>query len=296
MKNSFLIISALLVVFLQSCTSSSSGSDGNSGGGASNTFTATVNGTAVVFTQVTAQRQDVVLSVTATDATNTKRMNFAFNPNGNLISAYYNNAGQSYYAHYYSSTNTFTFNLTTLNVANKQVVADFNGTFYRDSRDLTSNTITVSGNFSQIYQLLTPPPVTNPHVSFSAGNYTWFSTHSNLHQTLGGSFNSNEFTSDKPLKISFVFSPSSITLGNHPFTANSTDEYMIYSVYNPTTDSYDDYTTTSGSFNITSKQIYSTLNSTFLLEGTFTLNAVNPNNSNQTIHITDGSFKNIFGQ
>lgn len=228
-----------------------------------------------------------------------RMFDLTFDKYGNLSSVKafsFDSGAQQYYNYAYDSGEYFHFELESLDEENHTVKGSFSGRLYANRFDLNSEYVEVSGSF---YNEINSDFGTSefsmfgnlPNVSAKINGTDWHATR-NLDEFrfLEGYVDEPEqrkYISDDRYKLAFRFTFVQ-SLGDYQFTDTTGAEYIKLGVYNPVTGLFDYYNLTSGEFNIVENMQTSDIS--FRQSGTFNLTAVNPNNSADVIHITDGVF------
>ncbi len=281
MKQIFKVYLFVVLTSLAVSCSSSSDSDGDSI--PANSGSLSVNGTSVTLSNNLAQRSENTLAITA-DAEDGSSLQFTFNSFGNLDSAnYYDAEGNSYYSYKHFNSNYFTFNLLSIDAANKTVKVSYSGKVYRENEDLNSSFKTISGSFNLTYIEQTPI-VTGLGLSCNIAGNNWYET-SFWDNGFFGDLDRKFISSDANM-IAMKFASEGITPGTYNFTPTSANAIQL-AKYNTTTLEYDFYNCT-GTFTVTSNGAVSFAT---IVQGTFNFTATNPSNPSQQIVVSNGIFK-----
>jgi len=91
------------------------------------------------------------------------------------------------------------------------------------------------------------------------------------------------------------YNQNSSTIGTFNFTPSTATNMIQLAKFDTTTKQFVNYNC-SGTLHILQKEypFYGQGNNTFILKGTYTVTASNPNNSNEVIQVTDGDFKLLY--
>ncbi len=280
----------LLFVFAALFTSCSS--DSGSGGG-ENSFTYVYDGNNVNLTDIQAQKSEnsLVVSGVAADG---QAIEFTFNKFGNLGTVSSFSVSSFDFIDTYSYMNYcghyFTFNLISIDEANKRVHVTFSGDLYEDGYDLDTNSVPVSGEFDLTYTDVTPA-VPGLEVYCKIAGADWYATNSSMHN--GNSFDDFilDYSSDDENSIYLGFDSSNNGPGTYNFTAASTTNFAKLVKFNPSTQDFTEYNC-AGTVTVTSKTSAGFVG--YYLEGTYSFTATNPSNSAQVVQVTNGRFKTYY--
>lgn len=279
----FVCIAALAI----SCSSDDGG--GSTGGTFEPSFEYTFDGSPLDITVSQGSKSGNSMLVVAGDSEGNS-IQFQFDKFGNLgsVSATPSdfempdyNSHKNYSGHY------FTFNLLEINESNKTVKASFSGKLYEDEEDLNSDFKEVSGSFWVKYTEVTPQ-VAGLEVSAKINGNDWYSTNSFTSNGTGGgdTFIIHELSDDE-YKIMLGFDDSDMTPGVRNFTPSTQTIYATVAKYNLQTKVYETYNAT-GTIEITDVEASGFIS---IVSGTYSFTTVNPDNSSQTITVTNGKFK-----
>lgn len=287
MKKIKFIMLLSVVAILGSCSSDSSSSSS-----VDEYFNYTIDGQVISVTNWEAQRSENTIAVSGY-GTNGMSISFEFNTNGDIgeVDTYSltdasippRNA-QGYY-----TNESFTFNLVSVNAANKTVEVTYTGKVYENEYDLTSPFVNVVGSFLVKYVDVTPI-VPGIGVYAKVAGSDWYS--SNSDQT-GGFFTGSDITlssyNGDVYSLDITTNHDNSIVGSTNFTPSSTTDIVTLSKYNTTTDSFDLYNCT-GTLNITTKTVGIQYT---VISGTFTFTAVDPDTS-ASITVTNGTFTEAY--
>ncbi len=269
--------------------SCSSDDGGSTGGNFEPSFEYTYDGTPLDITIFQGQKSGNSMLVVAGDSEGNS-IQFQFDKFGNLgsVSATPSDFNlPDYDSHKNFSGNYFTFNLIDLNESNKTVKVSFSGKLYEDNENLNSDFKQVSGEFWVKYIEVTPQ-VAGLEVSAKINGNDWYSTNS---FTTNGTGDGDTFIlhelSDDEYKIMLGFDDSNMTPGVRNFTPSTQTIYATVAKYNLQTKVYETYNAT-GTIEITDVETSGFIS---IASGTYSFTAVNPDNSSQTITVTNGKFK-----
>ncbi len=215
---------------------------------------------------------------------------FSFNADGDLARATSTPGSLSnnpwLNSHYEFTSNYFDFEIVAIDEANKIIKVNYSGNLYEEEFDLSSPSIPVEGTFNVHYIQVTPQ-IPGLGLKATIGNSEWNSV--KYTTTISGFDDVTlDFNSDDAYKIALNFSNENLTVGTYEFTSSSTPKVTL-SKYDPATQTYTDYAC-NGTLVITDR---SPVGVHELLTGTFSFTAINPE-TNVTIQVTNGSFKEIF--
>lgn len=271
----------MLFVFVFTVSCSSEDSDPVDNPGPEETyFDCTVDDEDLPMTIISCTRKENMFLVAA-ETEDGKFIEIAFDSFGTLGKIYSGSPNPSQfparYNHRYFRKNYFNFEL--ISVSDTQVKATFSGKLYEDLTDLTSDFAVVEGSFLVDYTTVQPTvPGLGAFAKINGNN--WYATSDNY--TSHNPTTSLHYYSDDEYSLSFVVG-TQINVGNYSFDAESTEYAVVLSKYKTATDKYEDFTSTSGTLNITAVSLP-------YIEGTFTLNAQDPA-TGATVVVTEGEFK-----
>ncbi len=196
---------------------------------------------------------------------------------------------RTFYSHTDYSSNYFTFNLISIDENTHRIKGSFSGYVYADPFDLNSESKYVNGDFDQNYENIVPAIIGLGNHAKINGN-EWKST--NLYKTKITPDNNNYITYhyvyDDAYKVMLKFNPSTIGIGTHDFAPDTDNNLIQLAKFDTITASYVNYNCT-GTLNITQKE--SLGQEKFILSGTYTFTAVNPQDPSDVIQVTDGAIK-----
>jgi len=232
------------------------------------------------------------MAVVAADAEGNS-IQFEFDKFGNLGAVSASPADfelPSVYSHQNFSGHYFTFNLIAIDEVNKTVKATFSGKLYEDDEDLNSDFTEISGSFWINYTEVTPT-VPGLEVSAKIDGNDWYSTNS---YTTNGTGNWSTFIhhelGDDEYKIMLGFDDENMSAGIHTFTPATETIYATIAKYNLETKMYEKFDAT-GTLEITGTETFGIIT---IVSGTYSFTAVNPNDSSETIQVTNGKFKSVY--
>lgn len=275
-----------------SCSSDDSGEETIGGGSFESSFEYVSGGTALNIIGSQGSKSGNSMAVVAADAQGNS-IQFEFDKFGNLGAVSASPANfelPSVYSHQYFSGHYFTFNLIEIDETNKTVKASFSGKLYEDNEDLNSDFTEVNGSFWVKYTEVTPS-VSGLEVSATINGNDWHSTNS---YTSNGTGNWSTFIhhelSDDEYKIMLGFDDENMMAGIHNFTPATETIYATVAKYNLETKMYEKFNAT-GVLEITGTETFGIFT---IVSGTYSFTAVNPNDSSETIQVTNGKFKSVY--
>ncbi|MGC4040550.1 MAG: hypothetical protein QM710_07155 [Flavobacterium sp.] len=280
------LIAALI---LGSCSSS----DSDGGGSSSNSFTYNYDGHSVNLNAILAQKSENTLVVSGT-ASNGEAIEFVFNKFGNLgtVSSFsvsdFDFPDSQNYMNY--SSHYFTFNLVSIDEANKKVHVTFSGDLHEDAYDLDSPTHTVSGEFNVTYTEVTPA-VAGLETYCKIGGNDWYSTNSATTNGTTMDYFVLDESNDGANSIYLSFDSFNNGPGTYTFTNTTNTTYARLVKFDPATVSFKQYKC-AGTMTVTSKTSAGFVG--YYIEGTYSFTATNPSNSADVIQVTNGRFKSYY--
>ena len=257
------------------------------------TFSYTKDGSAVPITTWTAIKAENSIEVLGTNPDG-RSIFVSFDKFGNLDSVgctpEYKSAEEWKDNFYDFSSNYFNFSLISLNEATKTVTVTFSGKLYEDENDINSPFSEVSGGFTVRYTETAPSVSGIGTFAKIAGN-DWHAVKGYTTST-GGSFSDITLveSSDDEYSIGISLNILSTATGTYNFTPTSANNKVVLSKFDTVTMLNIQYLCT-GTFVLTDKT--SIGGDMYLISGTFTLTAVNPMNSAQTIQVLNGTFLEV---
>ncbi|RXR24657.1 hypothetical protein [Flavobacterium stagni] len=282
------IFATLLVTFLLfSCSNSENSS---SSGQSQNVVTFTSNSVAKTVTSFQARKSENTIAITAVTSDG-YGLEINFNKFGDLnkVSTYNLMGSESNTSHINFTSHYFTFNMTSIDESNKIVKGDFTGRLYENENDLSSPYVTVSGNFDVVYTEVTPT-VPNLECYAKIAGQDWYSTKGYQNNGFGMDDFIMQNLSDDDVLIGMGFNSTNNGPGVYNFTPSSTTNFVHFSKFNTTTLEYDLYNCT-GTMTVVSKTPAIV---GYIIDVNYSLTAVNPANSSQSIQITNGHYKDYY--
>lgn len=190
------------------------------------------------------------------------------------------------------SSHYFDFNISSIDEVHKRVKGNFSGYLYSNPLNINSEQKYVSGDFD-IYYYDIVPYVSGLKNTCKINGSEWIKT--NEYSIRGiGELNSNiikHYTSDDEYKIMINYKQNSINVGTYNFSDIDTTNKVQLAKFDIITGQYVIYNCT-GTLNIVKKEITTNTGSgEFILKGDYNLTAINPNNNNEIIQVSDGNFK-----
>jgi len=190
---------------------------------------------------------------------------------------------------FYSLTNYsshyINFKITAIDEVNKRIKGTLSGNIYHDPFNKNSESKYVVVNFDCNY-LDVIPVVKNLKNQTKINGIDWNSTYK---YTTAGAFGNNNnitqhYVSDNEYEIMVNYNLQNISLGTYNYTVTATTNNIKLAKYDVVTGTNVTYNSL-GTLNIVQKE------NQFILSGNYSFTAVNPNNSNDIIQVTDGLFK-----
>ena len=285
MKITKLISFLFLAVIMASCSSDGGGSSSG------DSFTYSRNGSDITITYILAQVSESHIAVNG-EASNGEGIQFEFDKYGNLgriIVTPDDSSFDPWFLNYKNfSGHYFSFNMISYDESTHRVRASYSGTLYEDESDLTSNSITVSGEFDVVCIVRTPI-IAGLDVRCKIAGNDWYST--NGYTNNGDSFDDfilREMSDDENM-ISLGFDATNNGPGTYNFTSSTTTNFVHLSNFNTGTVDYNHYNC-AGSVIVTSKTSLG-IGMGYLIEGTYSFTATNPSNPADQVQVTNGYFK-----
>jgi len=215
-----------------------------------------------------------------------------FDTKGNIVkgnySVYDSEYGPVNYAIYKNfSSNYFKVNVISLDETSKKIKATFTGPmFLNSSEDLTRESITIDGDLNITYpeydagETVISNYLPGQNCTAKINGAVWTANHE---------YSYGSFTASDPFKIDIAFAENS-SASSFPFSTSSTINCIKFYKFNTMTLTYD-------SFNVNGVVSYSYREfhggRQYSYFGTFSFNAVNPNNPSEVIQVTDGAFRSF---
>ena len=198
----------------------------------------------------------------------------------------------NFYSFYYNSSHYFNFNLQSIDQVKKTVKGSFSGYLYADPLNLNSEKKFVSGVFDVKYEDNVPGfhGIGN---SAKINGDSWYSTNKYVKQGTGNfygdftqhDFNSNEYEILIYYRLQDHYGDPGLTVGNFNFIDTDVTRKVEISKFD-TTAGIPVLYKCSGVLTITKIE-------DGIVTGSYNFTAINPNNSNDIITVTDGKFKLI---
>lgn len=188
----------------------------------------------------------------------------------------------------------FHFELESFDPVNHTVRGNFSGRLYKNSIDLNSDFVEISGSFYNNYS--SDSGITGSRfygVSANIAGQSWHSTEMPLINEEGYGYSDplapgikfSQFISDDRYRI--IIGHETV-VGIRNFSDTSSGTFVRLSKYNPATDQYENYNTISGNIVIASVTPLAPYVKQY--KGVFSFTAVNPNDSSDIIQVTEGTF------
>jgi|GEM_PF-1351110 len=289
---------ALFVLFVSVAVASCSSDDGepvNNGNNPINEddyFNYTIDGEEQDMVSWIAQRSEGSFAVSGTSASG-RVVELQFNQWGNVgdvmtLSDDFEIPWRNNY-HYFRS-NYFDFELVSIDEVNKKVKVNFSGKVYDEEYDINSDFSTIEGSFVVTYTNVTPV-VAGLGVSATVDGEEW---HDSDGDQSGGFFSGEDLTinasNDSKYTIGIVTNHDTTETGEYTFGPGDSSNKMKLFVYNTETHYEEEWTTVSGTMEITEKTVGMQLT---ILAGTFSFTAENPE-TGETVTISNGAFKKAY--
>ncbi|MEY2692807.1 MAG: hypothetical protein RIT03_1197 [Bacteroidota bacterium] len=192
------------------------------------------------------------------------------------------------------SSHYFDFVISSMDEVRHRVKGSFAGYLYADPLNLSSEKKFVSGEFD-VYYYDAIPNYSGLKNSCKINGADWVK--SNTYVTKGDAAHianiTQHDTNDQEYKLMVNYNIFSINLGTFDFTPTTEINRVQLAKFDVTTGQYVLYNCT-GSMNIVQKEYPYYGNGDFLLKGTYSFTAVNPNNPAEVIQVTDGYFKLLY--
>lgn len=279
----------LFVSLLASCSSDDGDPVDNNPITGDDYFEYTIDGEEQDMTEWTALRSENTIAVSGTSATG-RVVQLQFNKWGDIgdvmtLADDFDIPWRNNY--HYNRGETFDFELVSIDEENKKIKVNFSGKVYDEEYDNSSDFSTIEGSFIVTYQQV-QPQVAGLGVSAEIDGDAW---HDSDSDQSGGFFSGEDLTinasSASKYTIGIVTNHDDTTADNYTFGPAETSNKMKLFVYNPETNMEEEWTTTSGSMNITEKTVGFQIT---VLAGTFSFTAENPE-TGETVSVTNGTFK-----
>jgi len=203
-----------------------------------------------------------------------------------------------FYSYRDYSSHYMNFNLISVDEVHRRVKGSLSGYIFHTPLDLNSEQKFIEINFDYAYVDIIPT-VKNQKNHCKINGTEWKRT--NKYLTKGASGDNNNITQhdidDGEYKMMVNYNLLGIHLGNFNYTPINISNNIQLAKYDLSTGTYINYNC-SGSLNITQYESFYG-NTTpgqfdFILSGTYSFTATNPNNSSDIIQVTDGDFKLLY--
>ena len=220
----------------------------------------------------------------------------SFNKNGKFgyvfldLNTFLLSGNKEFYSFTNFSSNYFNFNVEEIDEVNRTVKGSFSGTVYFDSQDLNSEGKYVSGTFAKKYTVVAPLFSDLRNTAKINGN-EW--TQTNKYLTKGIPSNENiiyHAVSDDAYKVMIKYNIASLNVGQYDFSSTTVTNAVQLAKFDVTTNQYINYNCV-GTLKLTQKEQTANLSGVFIIKGTYSFTAVNPNDPNDVVQVTDGTFK-----
>jgi hypothetical protein len=194
-----------------------------------------------------------------------------------------------YYSRFHNSEQYFTFDLMSVDTINRRVKGSFSGYLNRDPLNFTGDSKFTTGIFDMRYADVPPSIKALKHTAKINGN-DWHMINSYFSKGEANDNNNilvHDFM-DNEYQVMIGYNLNNFATGTFAFTSASYFNMVRVAKYDMATQSFVNYNT-SGTLAITQKeQIGGIL---YILSGTYTATAVNPDNAADVIQVTNGKFK-----
>lgn len=198
---------------------------------------------------------------------------------------------RKFYTPFDDSSEHFLFDMISLDTIHRRIIGTFSGYLNRNPIAFDSEGKFISGHFDVGYVDVPAAVKGLKHKAKINGN-VWQMT--NSYFTTGEANDNDNILihnlSDNEYKIMFGYNAANYAVGTYNFTPASHNGTVRLAKYDSVTSTYINYNT-SGTLVITQKELLG--GSTYILAGTYTATAVNPNDSSDVIQLTNGDFKFI---
>jgi hypothetical protein len=221
------------------------------------------------------------------------RFNLNFRNDGQIISAYQTSqnfdqidGNLNFNNFLFFPSNYFQISITSIDEVGKRIKGSFQGNLYLNELDLDSESNTFIADFDWKYEdAVSTSDIINiygipQYCSAKFNGNLWSALRENTYST---------FTCGDPFKIDIHFDSNAVP-GSYNFTNNSSDNYIRFSKFNTTTRAFDYYNTT-GVIAHSYREYHGGGRYSYI--GTFTFEAVNPNDPSDVMQITDGTFRSF---
>lgn len=198
------------------------------------------------------------------------------------------NPGHPQSTQYFRSMRAFSshyvnFELNLVDPVNKRIRGSFSGYVYHDPFNSNSEATFINGMFDMSYSDIIPV-IADFGVKAKIGGDDWIYTDWYSSQSSQFFYVSDHYVSDDAYKIMIDYNSDTV-VGVYNFTPSDAISKVRLSKYDPVSETYIDYLC-SGTLNVTDREGN-------LYKGSFSFTAVNPQNPNDIIQVTDGQFKTI---
>ena len=194
-----------------------------------------------------------------------------------------------FYSYVNFSSNYFTFKIDELDEINKTVNGSFSGYLVSDKLNLNSEKKFVNGSFAKKYQDVAPL-ISNLKNSAKINGNPWIQTNEYLTKEINNTLIIRNTVSDDPYKIMIKYIEDDINIGTFNFSELTPTITIQLAKFDTATQQYVTYIST-GTLKVLQKEPLISNGNTFILRGTYEFTAVNPNNFDDVITVTEGSFK-----
>ena len=196
----------------------------------------------------------------------------------------------NFYSFYYNSSHYFDFNLVAVDEVNKKIKGNFSGYLYASPLNLNSEKKYVTGAFEVKYEDNVPGFQGIGNTAKINGN-SWFSTNKYVKRGVDNfyndftqhDFNSGEYEPLIHYRFQNNFGDPGLVVGTYNFTDTDVTRKVELTKFDTATGTPILYKC-SGMLTIAKIE-------DGIVTGSYTFAAVNPNNSNDVITVTDGEFK-----
>lgn len=229
----------------------------------------------------------------------THTVNFFFNKDGKFGSFEMDLGATTqpniFYNYKNFSSHYINFQLISLDEVNKRVKGKLFGNVWRNPFDINSEGKYIELNFEYTYYDVAPLIKDIGNRALINGK-EWIMTDRHLSRGVGNSYyniTQHDLSNDE-YKIMVNYNTQTIALGTYDFVETDITNNIKLVKYDLSTGTNIIYNCT-GILNIIQKEnLGDYSNPAFILSGNYNFTAVNPNDSNDVIHVTDGLFKLFF--
>lgn len=287
MKINYLFAFFISVLSLVSCSSESSSSSSSSTN-STNTGSFSIDGSAANSLTTTAQISENLIAITST-ASNGDEIELQFNKFGDLVTVYLDKAdGTRYMSYKYYAAHYFSFNLVSFDESTRRAKVNYTGKVYLDDESLNSEFKTLNGSFDVVCVPRTPL-VAGLSFSCKINGNQWNQT-TGWYQESGSDATNRWISDDEFMIIGSVNRATAV--GTYSFVPGNTNRFQLAKF--DTTDLYYKEFNCTGSYTVTSNQLYNEFLGQRIVTGTFSFTAVNPEDTSEQIVVSNGTFKKIF--